>query len=687
MGTTLACVQVYIGEPDRPEIVRQQLFEALRQQVSADGYKEIVEETNVQKREIYVGPFHHKPWLTIYDTGDDLRKVAQYLSKVTCGTAVFVYLQDSDFVHLRRYHAGEMVDDYCNRPDIYDLYTIEEGWSSDWPEGLNDEALALLTRGDVAKWKDLFVVGADLDEIRNVWDSRPVFADDILWPTAEAMNMDREALDAYFIDDVSAFLSAKFTKSSEVSFDDIALIYHTGASKIKAGNRKQGEYDYLANSEFKYTDSWMHIGEGSVGVTIEITGNAIEQGLVEIKEILVNQSGFWSESLGVRSVGAEQPFEVVNELNGNTGYRCVLNEWRLEQHVQLPEGINSVWRELSKEDQDKIGRLANQSWSHFRFVGRVQKSGSGEITVTVYPHENAEDGKDRFTFGVGAYPPRIPLRCDPTDVHPRTLLSLAKPTHLWGLMALNPDDEGLMTMVFDLIRSWVDQLPRKPKRKIQMFVQSDLMQRPQAEWIAIEDFAVGGKWDERKEHLKQCESLSLKWDKHTEFIFNRHSRLVPHATGISVPHILISYPVANYKKPYLQLVEDWLTEAADSLMTNGRLLQAMIDYSYPNTTTEFTAYETACQIGGQCTTILDWCVRFLRAVSEKMWLNSDLLSQLPDVEALENVCGLTGLGGGVRLVLRSDQSFEGLEKVLAPLLPSESDWEMHMRRLYSLSNE
>ena len=106
---------------------------------------------------------------------------------------VFVNLVDSDYVHLRLYQSGEIIDDYCNRPEIYNSYTPDENWLADWGDLTRDEFAALKT-GHPERWSELLVDKDQIEAVEEAWLSQPVFSDDILLTTAKALDMNVDEL-------------------------------------------------------------------------------------------------------------------------------------------------------------------------------------------------------------------------------------------------------------------------------------------------------------------------------------------------------------------------------------------------------------------------------------------------------------------------------------------------------------
>src|SRR5258706_11059655 len=119
MGLSLACIQIYIGAQS-PQILRNTTIEAMRKYVIASAFVETTND-NDPDRTVDIGSVENGRWLTLIGTQGNLRELSKYLSTVLNARIVFVNLMDSSVLHLRLYEHGEIVDDYCNAPDRYDL--------------------------------------------------------------------------------------------------------------------------------------------------------------------------------------------------------------------------------------------------------------------------------------------------------------------------------------------------------------------------------------------------------------------------------------------------------------------------------------------------------------------------------------------------------------------------------------
>lgn len=82
-----------------------------------------------------------------------------------------------------------------------------------------------------------------------------------------------------------------------------------------------------------------------------------------------------------------------------------------------------------------------------------------------------------------------------------------------------------------------------------------------------------------------------------------------------------------------------------------------------------------------------WCERWLRGVSEQLWLGSQLCAHLSDISSLRQIVDCAPLGSAVHLTLTPTATLDQLEEMLAPVLPGAADWHAGVSRLYSCQTD
>jgi hypothetical protein len=159
-----------------------------------------------------------------------------------------------------------------------------------------------------------------------------------------------------------------------------------------------------------------------------------------------------------------------------------------------------------------------------------------------------------------------------------------------------------------------------------------------------------------------------------------------HGGDTLAPHLVLWLDSQGMAGEALQEAEAVLRAILDQLIVRADDLQALLARwnwsSYYSHGAQSTPYELACGVHGQCTTGQSWCARYLRGVTNMLWLES-VLGQRLDIAALDAVATLTPIGDGWRLDRRPQVSLDDLERALAPLIPGQDDWIARTGRLYA----
>jgi len=169
------------------------------------------------------------------------------------------------------------------------------------------------------------------------------------------------------------------------------------------------------------------------------------------------------------------------------------------------------------------------------------------------------------------------------------------------------------------------------------------------------------------------------------FLFDTGSLFFQHGGDTLAPQLVLWLDSWAMAGGALQEAESVLRAIFDQLMVNADGLQALLARwnwsSYYSHGAQSTPYELACGAHGQCTTGQSWCGRYLRGVTDTLWLGPALCRRL-DVGALDAVATLTTIGDGWRLDRRPEASIDDLERALASLIPGQDDWIAGTGRLY-----
>jgi hypothetical protein len=665
MGTFVACVQVYLGDK-QPTDTRTLVIETLRQLAPLGPFVETTQDNDEDPdREIFVGPLGDVPWLTILDTQGALHESARRISAVIDGTAVSINLIDSDVLHLRRFSQGRVVDDYCSDLDSYAAHMDEP--HLDELRAARKEAGS---SGDVTKWRDLMVDRAGVDELREAWGSNPVFADDILLATADALAMNKEEIWPGPLAETFTRLTFRTTEPRlyETRTGGLPRLSLAGYGEI--GTVYAGEtlsiLVYVQNN-----------GGPATGLDIVAWGSALDARLVVL------------ETVAIRSVNRPMDidlmeFSAYERRDGDEKKRVSKATFPA---LQLPGGIaGGPWAvsQLNVSWQKAYAAIC-QAQCHVQISGSIEPTGSGELFIAFRPHTNRRRGQAIYHTLLEVLPaPRRPLRYSEARRPARysELHRLEKPDCLFALVSFGVDQEQSSGVVADAIEAWVVEVAAKDADRFTIHLQTRPDLRPRAERLQAREIPGSDRWAELRGALKHCASFSIK-RRSAAILFDASKMHYQACQEAPAPHLAFWYFAERLDETELEKAQRWLVGMVDSLMRRLAGLQALAGrWAWWNAIyLDSTPYEVACSLGGQCTTALFWCKKYLRGVTERVWLGPALLARLSGAD-LKTVAVVTQVGDGVRVELREDATLDRLEEVLAPLLPNENDWRVGMERLY-----
>ncbi len=673
MGTTLATVQVYLG--DRPrEKARDAVIESLRRYVLQGTFTETTHDQDPDAdRTVFIGQVKDSPWLTLFDTQGDLRVLARSLSEEHSGTTVYISLIDSDVIHLRLYRKGKLIDDYCNAPELYDLYSSDPDWQSDWGD-LSEDQLKALTRGDNLKWRDLLVPGTDADKLRELWASKPILADEILWATVHALGMDEEEIGAILsFNGAQAFSRLTFRMSEPRQYE----VKAEGLPKLFLSSYGLPTEVYVGD-ELDPGISVQNDGGPATGLDVLAWGSALDTGIIRLKQATIRKT--------TSMEAADEAMFVPRE--GQLGDQTVTMYLASFPEFELPQGIEGGWQVQTQPGVDwrKAFDALSLTQFHVRILGTVETTGTGDLFIAFAPHANRAEGYAAYQTSLQALStPRQPLRYQnalrKTPTH--WLQRLDRPTHLFAVAAMAADRPRSASIVADLISEWTTTVAKNTAAPFVARVQSRLDLMPDEQQITIGDISSSAYWEAMHQTLATCVSFSIQHGA-ASMLFDASTLFFQRTKEEPAPQLGIFYSVEALESGEAKLAEEWLEDSVDGLMARKEVLQAIVGHwdwgEFPRL--EMTPYETACSVHRQCTTARFWCKRFLRGVTERVWLGPELIEELGGTDQLAPFAEVTEIGNGVRLRLKEPATLDDLERVLAPLLASEQDWQEGMARLY-----
>lgn len=691
MGTSLSSVQVHLGNKPKTD-TRTSVIDALRRHVLERGFVETnPAEEHDPDRTVLIGPVGATPWLTVIDTQGNMRELAKYLSTVVDGAAVFINLLHSDVMHLRLYQAGDLVDDYCNAPDDYNSYEGNPDRMADWGD-LSKSQLKARTRGHLAKWRGLFVEGTDTKTLRAVWSSHPVFADDILWATAGALGMDSKEIgstgDILWATVYAPGMNAEEIASMGEAENFTRLTFRLSkppAYKVKAAGlpefslagRSEPSRVYVSDT-FELTVSIQNDGGAGTGMDIVAWGSVLDNGVLKLTSANIQSPDRPLDPLVV-------DFE---PSHGKVGDQEITSLLARLDGLKLPQGLadgHPVGMQPGIDPQKAYhARLLTQIRTQIH--GSVERTGGGDLFVAFIPHDNRTQGQTVYQASLQALPvARRPLRYRQATrgISPAVLEQLATPRHLFALIALDTDRVPAATLAADVLQAWAAEMAQRSGKALVTRLRPRLDSMPDKKRLPVGEATDSAYWSALREALETCVSFSVEAPL-AQIIFDVDSVSFQHSREEPAPQLGIFYTLEKAGDDANQSVENRLVEIVDQLMGTEAIAQALVgrwDWG-PYPSLYMTPYEVASGVNGQCTTARFWCKRYVRGVTEKLWLGPEMIAQLGGIDQLTPIAQVIPVRNGVRILLKEGSTLDQLELALAPLLPGEKEWREGMGRLY-----
>ncbi len=664
MGTFASSTQVYLGDQPALEI-RSQLRKWMRDRLDSLGYVEVdISDANID-RVITIGQAEQEPWITIYDEGDQPANVAESISQNLRLTTVSIELHDSDVLMLGLFKEGVRVDYFNSAPDYFEekVSKVQRKTASGQPE----------------LWRDLLLPDTTPSQLRKVWGSQPLFADDILVGTAQLTGMNIDLL-----------LESPDVEGMEGTERFAFQLKEQPDYRIKAvGPPRFQLTSYTDTHTFSEGDTFnihlnvRNLGGAANGLAVVVWGEALDQDVIgaESVRLVSHNTGevvtAQFEAIQVREGGREV-----------TTYVARLENFQLPQGVAASSDISTGanWR----QSYEAVHKTTITSIIYCKTL----KPGQSQVLMGLVPLSNHK-GQVAHRMWLDISPrARQPLRYNKDRPASTYLRFMEQPRRLVGLASLGINQMAAAEIASQAIEKWHEAIAPLGHGQYRVVIFSGLGGKPQTKKIGVGKFLTSRQWIKCRESLFTASIVTGTLpsgavdadgppiDTGSGFTFG--PGLFSSALGVErfSPHIGFW---ADLQVSGAGALEGRLRDIIDGVMVRASGHQAFIArWNWATqAAVDSTPYETACGLGGQCTTLHDWCTRFLRAVSNELWLGPSLLERLGDRHGIETVAELRQIGNGLHLSLKQDADLNQLESALESLLPSTEDWQDGMQHLYA----
>lgn len=290
MGSFLTNVQVFVGEQSAGE-VRDALVRWLPTALKGEGMY-LTRGADAPERTIVFGPVSDdRRWVSVFDeAGEDQsgshQELARAASAVLKTFALSVLVHDSDVLEVHLFHGGRELDAYCNRPDYFEGGTAGPS-------------------GDASRWAPVLGPGRTESDLEQAFHGAAHDADAVLVQIARVLGIDADLATAGFnsLDEARSsddLLRLGFTaeetstgrQAREQELESDRERPHQGSEPPELVPAKEGHTPTFVigtdpNSTLEYTLQVKNIGGRTEGVVVNLSGVALDRGLLEVSRVRV----------------------------------------------------------------------------------------------------------------------------------------------------------------------------------------------------------------------------------------------------------------------------------------------------------------------------------------------------------------------------------------------------------------
>lgn len=653
MGLTAETVQVYTAGLWAANL-QKRIAEVAIAYLAKQGYEEAAREEEAD-RVVVVAPVSDGGWISVYDSDfGSGEKLAKELSKTVLSPAVSLTVFDSDDVFIR----------LCEGGKVQDRHEFSGG--------------KLRKRANTEKWAAV----TDPDQrtrMSEILKEQSLFAEEQLTRLAQALGMSAEQC---------------VTPLAELpeSEDGFLRLYFRHPRQGKEKSPAGGPPVLVAGPSSHPWRAAMgellpHIGMYAInqggalkGVRIRLEGSALEDGLVELSEIRVFNTGRKDMHTFPLAQGQRE---------------VELRDFALAEAPAMPKGVLGLAGMLLKGR----GAVARQM-DHYVSVnvqGVLRSPGQGELRVVIIPLENP-DGAAQLAYPILVQPAaKGPLKADMAQPGAsQRCRYLYSQRIIQSLFSFQPGNDAAVSFAAKAIGQWLDFLERTRPDGWFCTRMGAPLQMPEFLETTRNDLRRQKKWTKWFAELGKGESLTgyigvprqegeLLFSGCAGFGFHRGQAHTVMSMLTASPHLTMWADSSIFTDDEMEEVDRLFTAWADEAAQAGLLLQASVSRNLTGGggSAETTPYEFASGVQGQCTMTAWWCERFVRAIGSRLWIGPQLLARIPSREALQATAEVTEAGNCLRVTPHDSAQTETLEKALEPVLAGSAQWQQGMRVRYN----
>lgn len=645
MTVRFANVQVSGGD-EQGDGRRSAVVDAVAAKLAEQEGWERVGDPSAADRSVAVGPAHGGGWVGVYlDRADRLEEVESFgaaLSEEVDGTAVG-FRAEGTILEISLSRNGERSARLTGaKADLRD---------EDWSDFGGDEGVGRL-RG---------ALNADAPPDRRAREA------------AELLEMAPEFVAAsyrYVQTNVAGDVDRLHVRRLEGS-DEIRRV--GGAPSFDVPDRVR-ELEASVGEDVQTSTSVGNLGGPVEGIRVEVTGSALDDGLVEVDTIRV--SGGVGRETVERSIAAGAA--------GDGGTVAVTFDeldlaGALTDEVDLSDVSDRRGRELMRAHR------ASRMSVYAR--GSAVSSGDGTWSIRVEGTNDSGSDAAEATSRISVHPePRMPARAQSERAPTHTLRQMERSGTLFAVAHFDKPIGAWMSLASDAMSRWGAEIAT-PEDSFAVVELENPRSRPDEKLEEAETFTDAERMAERIGGIGDLYQWSAVL--HPEMPvgqrlqpertagFSYFSCRGPESESGSKPSPALGFwaGVEGGSGPEIEALTSRLRTIVDEFARSGRVLQALMTrWNWaPALGIRTLPYEIVCGLDSSGHLRVDWLRRYLRAATRDLWLGPSLWDRLDD-RSVEQVAAVTILGEVRRLILRERATLDELERVLAPVLPGAEEW-------------
>ncbi|HEY1013268.1 MAG TPA: hypothetical protein VGE07_11225 [Herpetosiphonaceae bacterium] len=659
MGRFFSALYVFLGGGDGEEL-RGAAIDALRAKALSAQFAETEPDDPLIDCRISVGPAAGERWMLVqgsYSLGsDDPVAAARWLSGELGAAVLLADIHDSDVLSLWLCRDGALLDRYVNDPGYFGGPVSKR------------ERQAVAGRPDV--WADLLIGDAAPDQLREAWDARPVFCEDVFAQVAALLGINQHHAFGLREEDLPAATRMSFRAIKPPRY----RVPMQGPPLLRRGPHPVAIRDAAGGPLEPINFTLSNVGGPGSGLMLRLSGSALGEGLIDVTGVRVRDRG--SDEFIAAEMRQQDAQTVLARLQG----------------IELPPGIIDSDQPLEQWEWRHVLRAQAQAWTMVWIDGIGLAPGRGELLIEAAPIGWAFDAQYDLTLPCVIEPrPRRPLRADPNQPNAGFTMS-GRRDYVCARLTLRAPAAAVGAAFEPAFARWYAAISPPPTARYLVIRNLDHQSRNEVAELRAASIPDGRRWRSLRRSFLACADVTVRvvegptdgcavefggradfygalggWFVGSTLQFERDE-------GGAAPQLCLWVRPRGLPPEKIERLGRVLGEIVDELMRGLDGMQAYVcDWSEEYAGVG-TAYERLCGVNGTVTESRSWGARWLRGVSERIWLGPELRALLADPGALAEVAEIAVVGDTWRVALKPGASLDELERLLAPILPGADDW-------------